>query len=532
MVNKEQSAQSSSYEDACLLSPAAVTQVGSADIFPSRPQTRTTLHFFLSLNSFSISVEIVRYRSCKSQSLRHCPLLVAKMMSSSARPKRAGEDFTRTHHHDEDDPNGPASHKKPRFDLRNPSALAPDALEEDPVLDADEIGRRGQQVRRKAVNLDGYDSDSDNEGFSARIEKESENKRKRHDAEDDDMFAELQEDFGAEEIDHDEAMRKNKKNVRFLQDNEIQGQVSSSRGGHAMRADLSKGAGEIDEEDDGSESDVAEEDRARVDEDMDEEIGAGGKKKHAPLLDAFNMRTEQEEGKFDEQGNYIRKAADPDAVYDTWLEGMSKKEIRKAKEAADKRDAERRERDRQDDSILTSDVLKTIITHLQRGETILEALARIGKGVQRKPKWQNKQRNKNRSKQNGAAAEDTDMTEDDPNEAARKQAIEAITGAADILMTRGQAEIYDTERELLTRQYKRETGEDWVDPPESTETGREAGAVMWEFRWSDARDGGNIHGPYDSAMMESWKSAGYFGQGVEFRKVGDTGDWSQEVTFT
>jgi CD2 antigen cytoplasmic tail-binding protein 2 len=54
---------------------------------------------------------------------------------------------------------------------------------------------------------------------------------------------------------------------------------------------------------------------------------------------------------------------------------------------------------------------------------------------------------------------------------------------------------------------------------------------MWEFRWSDARDGGDAHGPYDGAMMESWKHAGYFGDGVEFRKVGETGEWSREVTF-
>lgn len=458
------------------------------------------------------------------------------MSASAPRPKRGGEDFTRTHHHDEDDPNGPGSHKKPRFDLRNPSALAPDALDEDPVLDADEIGRRGQQVRRKAVNLDGYDSDSDNEGFSARVEAQSKDKRQRHDAEDDDMFAELQEDFGEEEIDADEAMRKNQKNVRFLQDDEIQGQVSSSRGGNAMRADLKKGAGEIDDEEGESESEIGEEDRAKVGEEMDEEVGAGAKKKHAPLLDAFNMRNEQEEGKFDDQGNYIRKAADPDAVYDSWLDGVSKKDIKLAKEAAERRDAERKEKDRMDDSVLTSDVLKTIIVHLQRGETILEALARIGKGVQRKPKWQAKHRNKNRSKQNGGAAEDAEMTEDDPNETARKQAIDAITGAADVLMTRGQADIYDTERELLTRQYRRETGEDWVDPPtaEYTDTGHatgEEGPVMWEFRWSDARDGGNVHGPYDSAMMDSWKNAGYFGEGVEFRRVGDTGSWSSDVTF-
>jgi CD2 antigen cytoplasmic tail-binding protein 2 len=454
------------------------------------------------------------------------------MMSSQPRPKRAGEDFTRTHHHDEDDPNGPSEHKKPRFDLRNPSQLAPDALDEDLVLDADEIGRRGQQVRRKAVNLDGYDSDSENEGFSARIEAKAKRSRAKHDAEDDDIFAELQEDFGPEEIDADEALRKNKKTVRFLRDDEIEGQVASSKGGVTLRADLNATGDTVEEDEVESESDVAEEDRARLEEDMDEELGAGAKKKHAPLLDAFNMRAEQEEGRFDEQGNYIRKAADPDEVYDSWLEGVSKKDIRRAKEAAEKREAERKERDRLNDSILTADALRTLISHLQRGETALEALARIGKGAPKKPKWQAK-KNKNRSKQNGAQAEDTEMTEDDPNEATRKQTIETITGAADILMTRGQIDIYDTEREKLTRQFRQETGEDWVDPPsESTAPTRaEEEPVMWQFRWSDARDGGVEHGPYDSQTMESWKSAGYFGEGVEFRKVGDTGDWTSEATF-
>jgi CD2 antigen cytoplasmic tail-binding protein 2 len=443
------------------------------------------------------------------------------MASSQPRPKRAAEDYTRTHH--EDDSEEPS--KKPRFDLRNPSALAPDALEEDAVLDADEIGRRGQQVRRKAINLDGYESDSDNEGFSARMEEKSRRERQKHDADDDDMFAELQEDFGEEEVDGDEAIRKNKKNVRFLQNDEIEGQVASSKGGMALHADLSKGADTIDAEDDESDSDVGEEERARVDEEVDEELGAGGKKKHAPLLDAFNMSAEQEEGRFDDQGNFVRKAVDPDAVHDSWLEGVSKKDIRKAKEAAEKREAERKEKDRRDDSLLTADVLKTILTHLERGETILEALARLGKGLQRKPKWQNK---KKKNKKNDGA-EDVEMTEENPDEVERRKAIDSITGAADILMGRGQPEIYDTERELLTRQYRNETGENWVDPPSTGDS--EQGPVMWEYRWSDARDGGDAHGPYDGSMMNSWKTAGYFGEGVEFRRVGDTGAWSSSVNF-
>ncbi|KAL1848066.1 hypothetical protein Plec18167_008763 [Paecilomyces lecythidis] len=456
------------------------------------------------------------------------------MPASLGRPKRAGEDFARTHAHDPEDPDVHINSKKPRFDPRNPSALAPDELEDDAILDADEIGHRGQQVRRGAVNIDGYDSDSENEGFSARIEAKAKRSREKHDADDDDMFAELQEDFGAEDVDADEALRKNKKNVRFLRDDEIEGQVASSKGGGRLNVDLSKGADAVDvEEVSGEESDVPDEERAKITEEIDEELGAGAKKTHAPLLDAFNMRAEQEEGRFDEQGNYVRKAADPDAVYDNWLDGVSKKDIKKAKDAAEKRDAERKARERADDSVLTADILRTLITNMQRGETVLEALARLGKGIQKKPKWQNKNKNKNRSKRNGAS-EDVEMSEENPAEAALKQTIETVTGAADMLLTRGQTEIYDAERELLTRQFRRETGEDWIDPPEqeSREEGAETGPTMWEYRWSDARDGGEPHGPYDSSMMRSWSEAGYFGEGVEFRKVGDNGPWSRVVDFS
>ena len=121
------------------------------------------------------------------------------------------------------------------------------------------------------------------------------------------------------------------------------------------------------------------------------------------------------------------------------------------------------------------------------------------------------------------------MTDEDPSEVARKKAIDDITGAADILMSRGQMDIYDTKRDTLTRQYRNDTGEDWVDPPANGVT--QQSPAMWEYRWSDARDGGDAHGPYDSAMMDSWKNAGYFGEGVEFRQVGDSGPWSGTVNF-
>ena len=454
------------------------------------------------------------------------------------RPKRGGEEFARTHYHDSE---GPSS-KKPRFDIRNPSALVPDAPEEDAVLEADEIGKRGQQTKRNAVNIDGYESDSSNEGFDARAEvkakeaKRNGNGTKSKSEEEDDMFADLEEQKFADG-DADEELqkegKKKKKDVRFVDVEEIEGQVKGSKSGGHVSADFSLNwkSKARDEVESSTDSEVDDEERADKGQ-IDEEIGAGGKKKHAPKLDAFNLRAEEEEGGFDEQMNYVRKARDPDAVHDTWLEGLSKKDMKKAKEAEDKRDQERRQKVLEADSVLMRDLLASLIPCLERGETVLEALARLGRGREKKtPKWQN---NKNKRKQDDGMDLDTESAPEDPAETKLRESVEAITGAADQLMTRGQNEIYDAERELLMRQYRRETGEDWVDPPaEMVNEGMDGTGDIkqWEYRWSDARDGGEAHGPYDGTMMASWNEAGYFRDEVEFRQVGEQGEWSRSVDF-
>lgn len=480
------------------------------------------------------------------------------------RPKRGGEEFARTHHLDDEG----SSSKKPRFDVRNPSALAPDALEEDAVLEVDEIGKRGQQAKRNAVNIDGYESDSSNEGFDGRAEakaKEAAKKGKQGPGskaeEDSDMFADLDEELGNGDKDDGKAGNdtKKKKNVRFLEAEEIEGQVAGSKSGGHVSADFSlNGSGpglngngtsnlHDKEAESSSESDVAEEVRADIEGQVDEEVGAGGKKAHAPKLDAFNMKSEQEEGRFDAHGNFVRKAMDPDAVHDLWLEGVSKKDMKKAKEAEDRRDLERQQKALEDDAVLTSDILKDLIPHLERGETVLEALARLGRGKDKKKKWQSKKHKRNTEEAmitDGDNNNNNNTTAEDPTETRRRDAVEAITGAADKLLTRGQVEIYDAERELLVRQYRRETGgEDWIDPPAperepADEDGPDEEREMkrWEYRWSDARDGGEIHGPYEGRMMVEWTDAGYFGDGVEFRRVEEGeekggGEWSRLVDF-
>lgn len=451
--------------------------------------------------------------------------------------KRAAEDFARVNHDSSYNDGQPS--KKPRFDVRNPSALAPDALEEDATLDADVIGVRGQQVKRGAVNVDGYDSDSDNENFNARAAaraKADEQAQKSKEEDENDMFADLEDDFKDGEDSEGDADRRGngkKKAVRFLDEDEIEGQVKNSRSGGHVSADFSvsgsyKGKSTENEQDSSSDSEV--DDAIRADHgDIDEELGAGGKKTHAPKLDAFNMRDENAEGRFDEQGNYIRKAVDPDAKHDLWLEGISKKDMKKAQEAHTKREHQRRQKAIEDDAKSDAEVLKSLIPLLQPAETVLETLARLNKGQKKKPKWQNKGRRKHSHEDADQVTDGKDTEHDD-----RTSAIDTITEAADLLLARGQLEIYDTERELLIRQYQRASGEEWVEQrpelPTHDDKTSQPNPAGWQYRWSDARDGGEVHGPYDANTMKAWSEAGYFGEGVEFRMIDET-EWTRLPDF-
>ncbi|KAH6645981.1 hypothetical protein BKA67DRAFT_540975 [Truncatella angustata] len=432
---------------------------------------------------------------------------------SAARPKRAGEAYARAHHAEA----SPDS-KKVKFDVRNPSALAIDAGDDgddgpDAYLEADaEVIRGSAATKRGAVNIDGYDSDSDREEMGA-IRTEKKPDKNVDDV--DDMFAD--EDGNEKDDDVDQPTGKKSKEVRFLDNSEIEGQDLRSKGGGTVRLDEES-------DDDEDEEAIA---LAIQEEDIDEEVGAGGLKKHAPKVEAFNLRSEEEEGRFDESGNFVRKAADKDAQHDRWLEGLSKKEMKKAAEAHEKREAEIRQKMREDDNILTSDLLKRLIIRLEPTETALEALARLGKGqtkTKRVPKWKQKKQ----KQKDDAMDVDAEKEAEDPEQARIKDAINAITDAADKLLARERPDIYDREREVLVREWSKETQERWVEPEPEREA--EPTKKMWEYRWTDGRDDAAKQGPYDGPTMKAWQDAGYFGEGIEFRQLGDEA-WSRVVSF-
>ncbi|KAI1425623.1 hypothetical protein F5Y12DRAFT_363351 [Xylaria sp. FL1777] len=457
---------------------------------------------------------------------------------SAARPKRAGENYARQHHNAEPDS------KKVKFDVRNPSALAPDAAEDedetpDVFLEADaDVIRGSAATKRGAVNIDGYDSDSDREELGTLRMSKAKASAKKQDADEDmdDMFAADDNDKADARDDDDtvdEKTGKKSKEVRFMSTGDIQGQDEASKSGGHIR---------INEEEESSDDDDEAIALAIQEEDVDEEVGAGGRKKHAPKIEAFNLKQEGEEGRFDEAGNFVRKAVDPDAVHDRWLDGLSKKDMRRAAEAHEKREAEQRQRRREEDSALTSDLLKSLVTYLERGETALEALARLGRSqnkskskVKKVPKW--KQKKQAQKSDSMDVDEDKDKEKEkekeaeDPEQVRIKEAINAITDAADKLLGRDRPDIYDRERERLIREYVRETDEEWVEPVREPAKASNGAAKMWEYRWIDGRGGGDAkQGPFDGNMMKAWQDAGYFGEGVEFREVGDE-QWSRAADF-
>jgi hypothetical protein len=60
----------------------------------------------------------------------------------------------------------------------------------------------------------------------------------------------------------------------------------------------------------------------------------------------------------------VRKAVDPDAVHDQWLEGVSKRDMKKAAQAHEKREEERRQKRLEEDAMLLPDILKTLIVRV------------------------------------------------------------------------------------------------------------------------------------------------------------------------
>jgi CD2 antigen cytoplasmic tail-binding protein 2 len=212
--------------------------------------------------------------------------------------------------------------------------------------------------RKGRVKNEGYDSDSSDDGEGV-VESRKKDRAAANEEDEDDMFAMADKEDKAKEI-------SGKKEEKFLRLGDIQGQEFNSRSGS----------------EDESEDEPEDEDDAE----RRKKAGMGYE------LSSFNMRDEMEEGKFTEDGSYVR-TFDPHGVHDRWMDGLSEKEIKQARKRKRQQEKVQQEKIAAEERELEESggkgaLEKQLLPLLKKGETILEALQRLGVKAKKNRKTQ------------------------------------------------------------------------------------------------------------------------------------------------
>ncbi|KAH9050681.1 hypothetical protein EDB84DRAFT_1407704 [Lactarius hengduanensis] len=380
---------------------------------------------------------------------------------------------------------GPPPTKKTRF-VEPADDLANFAEEVDAALENPSATRKGR------VKTDGYDSDSSDDGEGVVLSRRAGADGTAKDDDDEDMFATKDDDGDKATA----AESSEKKKEEFLRLGDIEGQ------------EFGRGS-----DDDGEESSSGE------DEPEDEDDAERRKKAGMGYeLSSFNMREEMEEGKFSADGMYVRNF-DPHALHDRWMDGLEEREIKLARKRKRRQEKAQKEKVQAEQRELEElggkeAVEREVLGMLKKGETVLEALQRLG--VRAKPK----------GKQSSSASRSAKASSHDPRRPGSLSDVEQLTHLASTLLSLGDTDIYSRTYEELVRSVRTAGKVDasWVPP---------SADVKYEYKWDvpgSTAEQGQVFGPYIEEEMQSWYKAAYFGltgEKVKLRPVGgDWGSWS------
>ncbi|KAG8748298.1 hypothetical protein FRC10_007688 [Ceratobasidium sp. 414] len=348
---------------------------------------------------------------------------------------------------------------------------------------------------RKGVKNEGYESDSSDDGEG--VVESRKKKAAGDDDDDDDMFAaadpdkaKLQADKGA------------KKKDKYLALGDIEGQEFGRTGNAGSSGD---------------------------DEPEDEDDAERRKKQGMGYeMSSFNMKAEMEEGKFAEDGTFVR-SFDPHAVHDKWMEGMDDRELKKArrsKKLMETREKERERREAEEAGRGKEDIMKELLGFMEKGESVLETLQRLGassKGTRRSQKK--------------AATDVAPQAADGMvagKQAPEQNPITRVTSLASTLMSLGDSDVYEATYEIMLRSVRRSgiVDPDWDPHPPPPQVPD----AKYDYRWAPdyvIASGGQasadaVYGPYGVTELSAWNAASYFGEGaerVQLRRVGET-EWA------
>ena len=249
-----------------------------------------------------------------------------------------------------------------------PSSIAPKKTRftepgEDPAAFAEQVDASLETSTRKGrVRTEGYDSDSSDDGEGVVPSRRP--GAKENEEEEDDMFA-----MGEKE-EKKEAEGTGKKKEEFLRLGDIEGQEFGGEG---------EGSGSSGDEDEPEDED----DAIRK-----SKAGMGYE------LSGFNMREEMEEGKFSADGMYVR-TFDEHAVHDRWMEGLDEREVKAARRRKRQRDREAKEKAKAEEQEIERlggqhAIEIQVLAMLKKGETVLEALQRLGAQAKKQKAGQKK----------------------------------------------------------------------------------------------------------------------------------------------
>lgn len=212
------------------------------------------------------------------------------------------------------------------------------------------------------------------------------------------------------------------------------------------------------------------------------------------------MKEELSEGRFSADGTYTANKADPLASHDVWLDGLSKRSIRAAREAKERIDARQRQKEedesRSEEQLtqLRDDCMIGLVALVRPGETVAKALNRLGTA---------KKRAEAAAAAAAPAAGDEAMDVDDggaaPTSSTRASAapsryatkINRLTHfASTLLSAHGELEIYDQTHEQLVQTLKSEGAvrRDWAPPADPDFERDEAEAREHAQRERDDRE--------------------------------------------
>jgi CD2 antigen cytoplasmic tail-binding protein 2 len=197
-------------------------------------------------------------------------------------------------------------------------------------------------------------------------------------------------------------------------------------------------------------------------------------KEDAIKIEPFHLSKEFEEGTFDKEGMYVYQK-DQEEILDNWLEGLDKKEIRKAKEAHERQlqeeeKKERIENEKQINRWSVDEIYQRLLKYMRPSgvETVSQTLKRLAKS-------------------------------------ANKEEFQAMTELTHRLTTLGIYDIYECSYNDI--EYR-------LQP--SSKSTAPTGRIIWEYRWDETQD---IYGPFETQAMAQWQYQGYFPETLLVRKI-------------